>query len=108
MPSTPRVWINGKFYDKAEAKISVYDHGLLYGDGVFEGVRVYHGKVFRLKSHVERLFDRAKAMGISIPMSRRQRAQAVLDTVKQSPGCEYLRPIVARGEGGLGLDPRRC
>ena len=57
MPSSPRVWINGKLYDKADAKISVYDHGLLYGDGVFEGIRIYHGKVFRLKEHMERLFD---------------------------------------------------
>jgi branched-chain amino acid aminotransferase len=103
-----KIYIDGKFYDKKDAKISVYDHGLLYGDGVFEGVRVYHGKVFRLKSHVERLFDSAKAIGIKVPMSHRQMGQAFLDTVKQSPGCEYLRPLITRGEGGLGLDPRRC
>jgi len=103
-----KVYIDGKFYDKKDAKISVYDHGLLYGDGVFEGIRVYHGKVFKLKAHVERLFDSAKAIGVKVPVSQRVVAQAILDTVKQSPGCEYLRPIITRGEGGLGIDARKC
>jgi branched-chain amino acid aminotransferase len=103
-----KIYLDGKFYDKQDAKISVYDHGLLYGDGVFEGVRVYHGKVFRLKAHVERLYDSAKSIGLKIPMSMRDMGQAFLDTVKQSPGCEYLRPLVTRGVGTLGIDPRRC
>jgi branched-chain amino acid aminotransferase len=103
-----KIYIDGKFYDKRDAKISVYDHGLLYGDGVFEGIRVYHGKVFRLKAHVQRLYDSAKSIGIKIPLSQRQLGQAILDTVKQSPGCEYLRPLVTRGEGGLGIDARKC
>lgn len=103
-----KVYIDGKFYDKKDARISVYDHGLLYGDGVFEGIRVYHGKVFKLKAHVERLFDSAKAIGIKVPVSQRAVAQAILETVKLSPGCEYLRPIITRGEGGLGIDARKC
>lgn len=103
-----KVYIDGKFYDKKDAKISVYDHGLLYGDGVFEGIRVYHGKVFKLRAHVERLCDSAKAIGIKLPWSQRDIAKAIVDTVKNSPGCEYLRPIITRGEGGLGLDPRKC
>lgn len=103
-----KVYIDGKFYDKKDAKISVYDHGLLYGDGVFEGIRVYHGKVFKLKAHVERLCDSAKGIGIKLPWTARAIAQAILETVKLSPGCEYLRPIITRGEGGLGLDPRKC
>lgn len=103
-----KVYIDGKFYDKKDAKISVYDHGLLYGDGVFEGIRVYHGKVFRLKAHVERLFESARAIGIKSPWTQREVAQAILDTVKQSPGCEYLRPLITRGVGNLGIDARKC
>lgn len=103
-----KIYIDGKFYDRKDAKISVYDHGLLYGDGVFEGIRVYHGKVFKLKAHVERLFDSAKAIGIKVPASQRDVAKAIVETVKLSPGCEYLRPIITRGEGNLGLDPRKC
>lgn len=103
-----KVYIDGKFYDKQDAKISVYDHGLLYGDGVFEGVRVYHGKVFKLKAHVERLFDSAKAINLVPPWTQRQVAEAILETVKLSPGCEYLRPIITRGVGNLGIDARKC
>lgn len=103
-----KVYIDGKFYDKQDAKISVYDHGLLYGDGVFEGVRVYHGKVFKLKAHVERLFDSAKAINLIPPWTQRQVAEAILETVKLSPGCEYLRPIITRGVGNLGIDARKC
>lgn len=103
-----KVYIDGKFYDKQDAKISVYDHGLLYGDGVFEGIRVYHGKVFKLKAHVERLFDSAKAINLLPPWTQRQVAEAILETVKLSPGCEYLRPIITRGVGNLGIDARKC
>lgn len=105
---TMKVYIDGQFYDKKDAKISVYDHGLLYGDGVFEGIRVYHGKVFRLREHVERLFDSAKAIGIKCPWTQRQVGQVILDTVKNSPGCEYLRPLITRGIGNLGIDARKC
>ncbi len=103
-----KVYIDGKFYDKQDAKISVYDHGLLYGDGVFEGIRVYHGKVFKLKAHVERLFDSAKAINLVPPWTQRQVAESILETVRLSPGCEYLRPIITRGVGNLGIDARKC
>jgi branched-chain amino acid aminotransferase len=106
--STPQVYINGKLYDKADAKISVYDHGLLYGDGVFEGIRVYDGKVFRLKEHVERLFESAKAIKLEIPLSREQMAKAIQDTVNANNKKNgYIRPVVTRGSGYLGLDPRK-
>src|SRR5207244_6984162 len=105
---TPKVYINGKLYDKAEAKISVYDHGLLYGDGVFEGIRVYHGKVFRLRQHIERLYDSARAIHLEIPVGREQMTEAVLDTVKANAKKDgYIRLVVTRGAGSLGLDPRK-
>src|SRR5437870_11982324 len=104
-----RVYINGKLYDKADAKISVYDHGLLYGDGVFEGIRVYDGKVFRLKEHVDRLFDSARAIKLEIPLSREQMVQAIQSTVEANQKRNgYIRPIVTRGAGTPGLDPRKC
>src|SRR5262249_27425220 len=103
-----KIYIDGKYYEKRDAKISVFDHGLLYGDGVFEGIRVYHNKVFRLKAHVERLFDSAKSIAIKVPISQRQMAAAILETVKLNPGCGYLRPLITRGDGGLGIDARKC
>jgi branched-chain amino acid aminotransferase len=107
--STPRVYINGKYYDKADAKISVYDHGLLYGDGVFEGIRVYHGKVFRHREHIDRLYDSAKAIHLEIPMSRDEMMRAVEETVKLNNKYNgYIRLVVTRGTGTLGLDPRKC
>ena len=103
-----KVYINGKLYDKADAKISVYDHGLLYGDGVFEGIRIYDGKVFRLKDHVDRLFESARAIKLEIPLSREQMMRAIQDTVSANEKRNgYIRPIVTRGAGTLGLDPRR-
>src|SRR5262245_42113131 len=106
--STPQVYINGKLFDKADAKISVYDHGLLYGDGVFEGIRVYEGKVFRLKEHVDRLFESAKAIKLDIPMTREQMAKTIQDTVAANNKKNgYIRPVVTRGAGYLGLDPRK-
>src|SRR5438874_13738310 len=103
-----KVWINGKLCDKADAKISVYDHGLLYGDGVFEGIRVYSGKVFRLKEHVERLYDSARAIYLEIPLSPREMTVAVESTVKANGRQEgYIRLVVTRGAGSLGLDPRK-
>src|SRR5271156_1919682 len=105
---TPKVYINGKFFDKLDAKISVYDHCLLYGDGVFEGIRVYGGKVFRLKEHVERLYESAKAIKLEIPISKEQMIEAILGTVKANNKQDgYIRPVVTRGAGYLGLDPRK-
>jgi branched-chain amino acid aminotransferase len=103
-----QVYIGGKLYDKDDAKISVYDHGQLYGDGVFEGMRSYGGKVFRLKEHLDRLWNSAKAIWLEIPMSREAMAQAVNNTL-QVNGIQdgYVRLVVTRGAGGLGLDPNR-
>src|SRR2546422_4147622 len=104
----PRIYINGKLYDKADAKISVYDHGLLYGDGVFEGIRVYAGKVFRLREHVERLFESARAIKLEIPLTREQMMEAIQKTVEANNKKDgYLRLVVTRGAGTLGLDPRK-
>jgi branched-chain amino acid aminotransferase len=103
-----KVYINGKFFDKADAKISVYDHGLLYGDGVFEGIRVYEGKVFRLHEHVDRLYDSARAIKLEIPISREQMADAITGTVQANAKRNgYIRALVTRGAGYLGLDPRK-
>jgi branched-chain amino acid aminotransferase len=103
-----RVWINGKLVDKSEAKISVYDHGVLYGDGVFEGIRVYSGKVFRLREHVERLYDSARAIHLEIPMPREAMVDAVNTTVRANDKQDgYIRLVVTRGAGNLGLDPRK-
>src|SRR5205085_2908018 len=108
MPA-PRVWMNGKLVDKSEARVSVYDHGLLYGDGVFEGIRVYHGKVFRLKEHIDRLYDSARAIWLEIPMSRDEMTRAVEETVRANDKHNgYIRLLVTRGPGTLGLDPRKC
>ena len=103
------VWINGQLVDKADAKISVFDHGLLYGDGVFEGIRIYNGKVFRLREHIERLYESARHILLEIPLSREQMTQAVLDTVQANAKQEgYIRLVVTRGPGTLGLDPHKC
>jgi branched-chain amino acid aminotransferase len=104
-----RIWINGKLVDKSEAKVSVYDHGLLYGDGVFEGIRIYSGKVFKLREHIDRLYDSARAIWLEIPISREQMIEATLLTVKANEKQDgYIRLVVTRGAGGLGLDPRKC
>ncbi|MBX9679738.1 MAG: branched-chain-amino-acid transaminase [Gemmataceae bacterium] len=106
--SSPQIYINGKFFPKEDAKISVYDHGLLYGDGVFEGIRIYGGKVFKLKEHVKRLFESAIAIKLQIPISPAQMEQAIADTVKINNKVDgYCRPLVTRGAGYLGLDPRK-
>jgi branched-chain amino acid aminotransferase len=108
MASAPKVYINGKLFDKADAKISVFDHGLLYGDGVFEGIRVYDGKVFKLKEHVDRLFESARAIKLEIPLTREQMTRAIEETVAANGKRNgYIRPIVTRGAGTLGLDPRK-
>lgn len=103
-----KIYISGKLYEKEDAKISVYDHGLLYGDGVFEGMRSYGGKVFRLKEHLDRLWESAHAIWLTIPMSKEQMADAVNSTLaanKISDG--YIRLVITRGSGSLGLDPNR-
>jgi branched-chain amino acid aminotransferase len=106
---TPKVWINGKFFDKPEAKVSVYDHCLLYGDGVFEGLRIYDGKVFRLREHVDRLFESARCIKLEVPYSKEQVIEAILSTVKANNKRNgYIRPVVTRGAGTLGIDPRKA
>jgi len=104
-----KIWLNGKLVDRDEAKISVFDHGLLYGDGVFEGIRSYGGRVFRLEAHVRRLFDSANGIRLTIPLSPTEMAEAVQETlVSNGMKDAYIRVVVTRGEGALGLDPNRC
>ncbi len=103
------VYIDGKYYPKSEAKISVYDHGLLYGDGVFEGIRAYNGIVFHLKEHIDRLYRSAHPILLKIPMTKSQLIEAVLETLKKNNLTNaYIRLVVTRGIGDLGLDPRKC
>ncbi len=103
------IYINGKFYPKSDAKVSVYDHGLLYGDGVFEGIRAYNGVVFKLKEHLDRLYQSMHTIMLQIPLTKSEMTQAVLETLKKNNlKNAYIRLIVTRGEGDLGLDPRKC
>jgi len=103
------VYIDGKFHPKSEAKVSVYDHGLLYGDGVFEGIRAYDNVVFKLKEHVERLFESAHSIMMQIPITQMQMIEAVVNTLKKNKlKNSYIRLVVTRGVGDLGLDPRKC
>lgn len=104
-----RIYINGKFHEKNEAKISVFDHGLLYGDGVFEGIRSYNRLVFKLKEHIDRLFESAHSIMLNVPLNKEQLIKAVIQTLKENKlNDAYIRLIVTRGEGDLGLDPRKC
>lgn len=103
------VYLDGEFVPVQEAKVSVFDHGLLYGDGVFEGIRAYNGRVFRLVEHVDRLYDSAKAIALEIPLSKQEFIDAILETLRRNGMREgYIRPVVTRGTGDMGLDPRRC
>ena len=103
------VWIDGKWYDRATAVVSVFDHGLLYGDGVFEGIRSYGGRVFRLETHIDRLFASAKAIWLEIPMAKDAMGRMVEEgVVKSGIKDTYIRLVVTRGVGDLGLDPRKC
>jgi branched-chain amino acid aminotransferase len=105
----PLIYFNGKFVPKHEARTSVYDHGFLYGDGVFEGIRAYNGRVFRLDAHVDRMYDSAKAIDLKIPLSKEEMISAIIETLKKNNlNDAYIRPIVTRGDGDLGLDPRKC
>jgi len=105
---SPPIYINGKYFSKEDAKISVYDHGLLYGDGVFEGMRTYSNKVFRLVEHIDRLYESARSILLTIPMSKQELIDAVKKTVELSNLSDsYIRLVVTRGSGSLGLDPNR-
>ena len=104
-----KVYINGKFYEKKDAKVSVFDHGLLYGDGVFEGIRSYNRLVFKLEEHIERLFESAHSIMLDMPLTKGQMTKAVIATLKENGLKDaYIRLVVTRGEGDLGLDPRKC
>jgi branched-chain amino acid aminotransferase len=104
-----KIWLDGKLVDKNEAKISVYDHGLLYGDGVFEGIRVYAGKVFELDAHLDRLYDSAKAIRLEIPISRDEFRSAIEQTFRANNFTDcYIRAVITRGIGSLGIDPAKC
>lgn len=103
------IYVDGKFVPAEEAAISIYDHGLLYGDGVFEGIRAYNGRVFRLEDHVKRLYDSAKAIMLEIPLSQEEMCSAILETLRKNELSDaYIRPLVTRGVGDLGLDPLKC
>jgi branched-chain amino acid aminotransferase len=104
-----RIYIDGKFYSEADAKVSVFDHGLLYGDGIFEGIRFYNGRVFRLGEHLDRLWDSARSMCLEIPLIKQDMADAVLETIRQNHMRDgYIRLLVTRGVGNLGLNPKQC
>jgi branched-chain amino acid aminotransferase len=104
-----KIYIDGKYLDEKNAKISVFDHGLLYGDGIFEGIRAYHGRVFKLKEHIDRLFYSAKAILLTIPMTHAEIMKAVVETCRLNKIRDgYIRLVVTRGVGGLGLNPNKC
>lgn len=104
-----KIFINGKYFTEKTATVSVFDHGLLYGDGIFEGIRAYNGRVFKLKEHIERLYHSAKALLLEIPMTPEAMMKAVVDTCRKNRlrDC-YIRLLVTRGPGSLGLNPKRC
>src|SRR3954465_6458466 len=104
-----KIFIDGQYFDENNAKISVFDHGLLYGDGIFEGIRAYNGRVFKMKEHIDRLFYSAKAILLTIPMSHAEVCQAVLNTCRENGLRVGLSRLgVPRGGGGLGLNPNKC
>ena len=104
-----KIYIDGKYRSERDAKVSVFDHGLLYGDGVFEGIRAYHGRVFKLKEHIDRLFCSAKAILLEIPMSHAALVKATVETCRANKLRDgYIRLVVTRGVGTLGLNPRTC
>ncbi len=103
------IYLDGAFLPKEEAKVSVFDHGLLYGDGVFEGIRAYNGRVFRLDEHLDRLYDSAKTIDLAVPIAKTEMADAIREVLRRNGLRDaYIRPIVTRGVGDLGLDPRKC
>ena len=109
MPTPLKIWIDGKFLDKENAKISVYDHGLLYGDGVFEGIRVYRGRIFECEAHLRRLFDSARAIRLTPPFNAEELKAAMEQAVKINNFSDcYIRLVITRGVGYLGLNPNKC
>ncbi len=104
-----QIYIDGEFFDQANARVSVFDHGLLYGDGVFEGIRFYNNRVFRMEEHMERLWESARSICLEIPISRAEMDKALLETIRQNGLRDgYVRLIVTRGVGNLGLNPAHC
>ena len=104
-----QIYVDGEFFDQANAKVSVFDHGLLYGDGIFEGIRFYNGRVFRMEEHMERLWESARSICLDIPLSRQEMNEALLETIRQNDLRDgYMRLIVTRGVGNLGLNPVQC
>ncbi len=104
-----QIYVDGEFFDQADAKISVFDHGLLYGDGVFEGIRFYNGRVFRMEAHMDRLWESARSICLEIPISRQEMDEALLETIRRNDLRDgYVRLIVTRGVGNLGLNPVQC
>ncbi len=104
-----KVYLNGKLVDKKDAKVSVFDHGFLYGDGVFEGIRSYGSLVFKLKEHIDRLFESAHSIMLKVPLSKKEMTRAVIETLRANGLKDaYIRVVISRGQGDLGLDPRKC
>src|SRR6201988_2483514 len=107
MPSI--VWIDGTWYDRGSAVVSVFDHGLLYGDGVFEGIRAYHGRIFECAAHLDRFYHSAKSIRLTIPLSSEQVRSAIRETIRANNFTDcYIRLVAPRGVGSLGLSPSRC
>ncbi|WP_334109559.1 branched-chain-amino-acid transaminase [Thermodesulfitimonas autotrophica] len=103
------IYLDGEYLPEEKAVVSVFDHGLLYGDGVFEGIRAYHGRVFKLKEHIDRLYESAKSILLKIPLSREEMQEVVLETCRRNNIRDgYIRLVVTRGRGDLGLDPKKC
>ena len=103
------VYLNGNIVKEADAKISVFDHGFLYGDGVFEGIRAYNGRIFCIDEHIDRLYESAESIMIKIPLSRKEMKNAIIETVRRNDLKDaYIRPVISRGKWALGLDPRGC
>jgi len=103
------IYIDGKFLPTDQAKVSVFDHGFLYGDGVFEGIRAYNGRVFRLKEHLDRLYDSAKTIDLKPPLTKEEMGEVICEVLRRNNlNDAYIRPIISRGRGDLGLDPRKC
>jgi branched-chain amino acid aminotransferase len=104
-----KIFIDGKYYSERDAKVSVFDHGLLYGDGIFEGIRIYHGRIFKLKEHIDRLFCSAKAILLNLPMTHEEIMRATVETCRKNKLRDgYIRLVVTRGVGNLGLNPNKC
>ncbi|MFC1588100.1 branched-chain-amino-acid transaminase [Planctomycetota bacterium] len=104
-----KIWMNGELVDEDQATVSIFDHGVLYGDGIFEGIRMYHGKVFKHTEHIDRLYDSARVLMLNIPMSKEEMMQAVVDTCAANNLTDaYIRLVITRGKGDLGINPLSC